>query len=172
MRLVALALVTAGCRIGFGGDHAGRDAAARFDAALDGAPIVCPASYVTLGTLPSRYLPIDNSLTWLVAEQACEADGHHLVIIDDATELSRVAASLAGQNIWTGVTDRKTIGTFLEVTGGAASYLPWDTSEPDATALECTFLDGLSLKLADQDCTSGRRAVCECDGNAVDPATY
>jgi hypothetical protein len=46
----------------------------------------CPQSYVQIGALSSRYRLIDNSDVWLSAEQTCERDGTHLVIIDDATE--------------------------------------------------------------------------------------
>lgn len=166
-----------GCRIGFGvlplPTDSAPDAELIDDAAgADSVSIGCPANYVQLDMGPSRYRALDNSMTWLTSEQMCEADGNHLVIPDTGPELMIVASYLATQNIWTGVTDRKTIGTFLKVTGGPATYLPWDSGEPDATALECAYIDALTITLADQDCTSGRRGVCECDGAAADPATY
>jgi hypothetical protein len=173
----------AGCRIGFGEGEEIRDDAARIDedaatdAMNDASPdsttqLTCPGTYTTIAGQTSKYRAINNSMVWLTSEQLCEADGTHLVIIDDAAELTGVTGLLAGQNIWTGVTDRIAVGTFRKVTGPNASYLPWDTSEPDATAAECLFIDSVTLKFADQDCTSGRRAVCECDGAAVDPASY
>jgi hypothetical protein len=183
--IVAVAAV-GGCRIGFDANPR-IDAAVTSDApdatapedgsvedtlAADAAPLVCPGNYVALDTSASRYRSIDNSMTWLAAQQMCETDGHHLAVLDTSGELALVAATLPAQNIWTGVTDRKVIGTFLRVTGGAATYLPWGTSEPDLAGLECTFVDGLTFQLGDQDCSSGRRAVCECDGLTVDASTY
>jgi hypothetical protein len=44
--------------------------------------------------------------------------------------------------------------------------------EPYVSAAECVFMDSLSSRFADQDCASGRRVVCECDGVAVDPTSY
>jgi hypothetical protein len=181
---IALSL---GCRLGFDrsttevrdaaeGDGAGQ-ADARvdgqtIDAVVDAAPVTCPGNYVTLGVGSSVYRLETNSVTWLSAEQSCEADGQHLVIVDDVTELDAVAAAIPGENIWVGVTDRKTIGTWLKVTGGAATYLPWDSSEPDLADFECVYLDAVTLKFVDQGCTSGRRAVCECDTVPPDPTSY
>ena len=179
MRYVLLIVALVGCRFGFdraeeGGnlDHDAAISDAARDAAVDAASAGCPASYVTLGAQTSRYRLITNSTVWLTAEQMCEADGTHLAIIDDAAELTAIANALATQNVWTGVTDRVAVGTFRKVTGAAAMYLPWDASEPDASAAECVYLDGLTLKLCDQDCTSGRRAACECDGVSVDTSAY
>jgi hypothetical protein len=186
---VLAAAALGGCRFGFdanprmdaatsSGASDGRDASTTDDGSIpdtpsaDSAPLTCPGSYIALDTSSSRYRSIDTSMTWLQSQQACESDGHHLVVLETSSELALVATTLSTQNIWTGVTDRKTVGTFLRVTGGAATYLPWDSSEPDLAGLECTFIDGLTLKLGDQDCGSGRRAVCECDGLPVDPTTY
>jgi hypothetical protein len=179
-RWVSFVFALTGCRFGFDGgeledaaaDDAMVDGDVTGDSAIDGAPITCPGSYIALDASASRYRLLGSSMGWLSAEQACEADGTHLVIVDDAAELSLVAAAIPSQNIWIGVTDRKTVGTFLKVTGGTASYLPWDASEPDAAGLECVFIDSLSLKLADQDCGSGRRAACECDLLPADLTAY
>jgi hypothetical protein len=173
MRVLVVMLALAGCRFHF--DETGTDAAINgsdIDASGDGAMLQCPASYVMLGTQSSRYLAIDNSVVWLTAEQMCEADGAHLVIIDDATEQSLVFQTLPAQNIWLGVTDRVAIGSFRKVTGGAATFLPWDGGEPDVAAAECVYMDSLTSRFADQDCASGRRAVCECDGAAADATSY
>jgi len=187
--ILVFTLATAsGCRLGFdesrsdirdargddgpGDDDAHSDGNVGTDAAIDAAPVVCPGNYITLGVGTSVYRLETNSVDWLSAEQSCEADGQHLVVVDDVVELSAVAAAISGQNIWIGVTDRKAIGTWLKVTGGTATYLPWDSSEPDLAALECVYIDALTLKLVDQGCGSGRRAVCECDTVAPDPTSY
>jgi hypothetical protein len=95
-----------------------------------------------------------------------------MVVVDTAVELTAIVGLLPGQNIWTGVTDRIAVGTFRKVTGPNATYLPWDASEPDASATECVYIDSVTLKFSDQDCGSGRRYVCECDGVAVDLTSY
>jgi hypothetical protein len=184
---VALLFASA-CRIGFddvpgSGDAPAADGdAGLFDGSiyLDAPPadapvdaaLVCPGNYVSVPGESSRYRAINNSSEWLLAEQACEADGTHLWIPDSANEKSQMVALLPAQNIWTGVTDRKVIGEWLRVTGGVATYLPWNVSEPDATDLECVYLDGLTNLLSDQGCLSGRRYICECDGAAAMPSTY
>jgi len=173
-------VLLAGCRFGFdetttgdgGATGDGGSQTGDANGAADGIQLSCPASYTTVAGLTSEYRAIDNSMGWLVSEQLCETDGTHLVVIDNATELTTIPGLLPGDNIWVGTTDRLVIGTFRHVTGPTATFLDWDASEPDATALECVFIDSLTIKLADQDCTSGRRAVCECDGIAVDTSSY
>src|SRR5262245_15812491 len=104
-------IALAGCRFGFESGEP-RDAAgsgndpdalvdasgvAMVDAMPDGTSVTCPTSYVTIGQLSSRYRLITTSTVWLSAEQSCEADGTHLVIVDDATELAQVANALPMQ---------------------------------------------------------------------------
>jgi hypothetical protein len=174
-------VLLAGCRLGFDESTPQRDSGSVIDGlsqtsdasgASDGTQLACPGTYAAVGGLTSKYRGIDNSMGWLTSEQLCEGDGTHLVVIDNAAELTAIPGLLPGQNIWTGTTDRLVIGTFHHVTGANATFLDWDSSEPDATALECVFIDALTVKLGDQDCGSGRRAVCECDGLAVDPSSY
>ena len=142
------------------------------DATIDGAMLACPGSYtLLLGALnSSRYRVVDNSTDWTVAEAACEADGHHLAIPDNASELTALYTALVTQNIWIGVTDRITEGTYRRVTGGVQTYLPWGIGEPDID--DCLYIDGLTTQLVAQSCDSGRRYICECDGAAADPASY
>jgi len=180
----ALLLVLAACRVNFDevaptgdaalpGDQAGSagDDAAMADAGPDAA-LTCPGTYVTVVGESSKYRAVNNSSGWLAAEQACEADGTHLWIPDTAAEMAMLVALLPGQNLWTGITDRRTVGQWLRVTGGTQMYLPWETGEPDAQQPECLRMDGLTTQLGDQDCTSGGRYICECDGAAADPTTY
>jgi len=176
-------VVLAGCRFGFGERDGMHDASITRDAyadaitVMDGTtdssqPFVCPGNYSTVGSLTSKYLGLNTSMTWDASEALCEADGTHLVVLDDAAELTAMLGVVPGQNLWTGVTDRIAVGTFRKVTGPNATFLPWDTSEPDALAAECVYVDSLTMKLVDQGCGSGRRGVCECDGILVDPASY
>ncbi len=183
---VVLVVCLAACRLGFdrvddGDDTAGNDAPLgdgttdTRDGAIDGgdaASLACPGTYVVLPGVQnnSRYRVINNSSRWDVAEAACEAEGHHLAIPDDASELTAMYTALITQNIWIGVTDRVVEGTFRTVTGGIQTYLPWSPGEPDEE--DCVFIDGLTTQLVAQDCDSGRRYICECDGAPANPASY
>ena len=148
------------------------DGAPDGSATPDALPLICPTGYLPLAGETSKYRAVTSTDAWLAAEQACETEGTHLVILDTAAELAMMVALIPSQNLWVGVTERKVIGQWLKVTGGVASYLPWDTSEPDAANAECVQLDGVTTKLGDQGCNSGRRYVCECDGAPAMPSTY
>ena len=56
------------------------------------------------------------------------------------------------------------------MTGGIQTYLPWSPGEPDEE--DCVFIDGLTTQLVVQDCDSGRRYICECDGAPANPTSY
>ncbi len=180
---ILLVVCLAACRLGFdrveGGDDIAGDDAPPGDAARDGASdgadassLSCPANYMVLVGVQnnSRYRVINNSREWDEAEAACEADGHHLAIPDNASELTAMYTALITQNIWIGVTDRVVEGTYRTVTGGIQTYLPWGLGEPDTD--DCIFIDGLTTQLVAQDCDSGRRYICECDGAAAVPTSY
>jgi len=182
VRWVVFSLLLASCRIGF--DHRGANDDvvpvddARSEAIVDvpfddTAPVNCPQGYASIGIAGSKYKPIDNSLTWSQAQAACVADGTHLAIIDNINERSAVTGLLPTRDLWLGVTDRITIGTWRTVTGDIATYLPWDSSEPDADVTDrCVETEFPLYGFIDQDCTSDRRFVCECDGRASDPTSY
>jgi hypothetical protein len=182
-RVVLLVVCFAACRIGFdpidGDDIVGDAPGGQTDGAsqdtgggTDGAMVSCPANYTTLlGAFnDSRYRVVDNSSDWDSAQAACEADGHHLAIPDDASERNALYNALIAQNIWVGVTDRITEGVYRSVTGGTVTYLPWGLGEPDPE--DCIYIEGLTTMFRTQDCTSGRRYICECDGAPADPASY
>jgi hypothetical protein len=187
-RVAMLVVCLAGCRMGFdklGGDGGGGDDAPGGDGGssgdggtdgggngTDGAMLSCPGNYaMLLGAFNnSRYRVVDESEDWDAAQAACLADGHHLAIPDDASELNAMYTALVTENIWIGVTDRITEGTYLRVTGGVQTYLPWDIGEPDME--DCIYIDGLTTQLVAQGCSSGRRYICECDGAPTDPASY
>ena len=95
--------MAAGCRLGFDESQseirdAQRDDAGASDDATDGnggsdagndaAPVVCPGNYITLGVGTSVYRLETNSVPWLSAEQSCETDGQHLVVVDDVVFIS------------------------------------------------------------------------------------
>lgn len=181
MRL-GLVLLLAACRIGFDDTRMASDDAPMVDAApdtasdsaIDASNVGCPGEYVSVAGTTSKYKAVDNSSTWLQAQAACVAEGTHLVIFEDATERAIITAALLPQaDWWVGVTDRVALGTWLTVTNETATYLPWSAGEPDLIATErCVEAESPAFNFIDQDCASGRRYVCECDGKASVPSSY
>ncbi len=172
-------VLAAGCRIGFErvGDMMPADGSTG-DSITDGlrpdgflAP--CPASYQTVGATTSRYRAVDDSISWDQAQAACAADGQHLAIFETQNERDLITALLPARDLWVGVTDRVTLGTWLTVTGVPATYLPWAAGEPDVVTTErCVETESPAYNYIDQLCSQGRRYVCECDGVASDPSAY
>jgi hypothetical protein len=190
---IALIALLASCgRYGFdqaravnvAGDDAAGDGVAMGDGAAvgDGAAIgndtggsgtvTCLASYAfSIGS--SRYR-LGGQTTWTTAEASCEADGPgmHLAVIDDASEMSALAALAGGARTWIGASDRKTDNVFLRVTGGVAPYLPWRSGDPSQAGPACVGWDSQAAQYRDEQCTQGRQFACECDGIAADPSSY
>lgn len=183
MRWVVACAAVAGCSF----DPRGLTAGAAFDAGADG-PIdaradahpdatpdadPCPAGYAPLPgiSVRSQYRVDTNGKQWTDAEASCEADGlAHLVVLDSDAERDAVRGT-TGSDLWVGVTDRVSEGTFFKVTTGLATYLPWLSGEPnDQFGEDCVELKGGGFN--DEDCGSSRASVCECDGKPADPVAY
>ena len=152
------------------GDGPSRDGGS--DGAID-AQVTCPGTYLMVAGLTSRYRVFGTSVDWLTAEQRCEQDGTHLWVPDSLMEKTAVIALIPSNNLWTGVTDRVSLGQWLRVTGGLQTYLPWEPGEPDLDSLQrCVQIDSQMGLFGDHECFDPREYVCECDGAAVDPTTY
>jgi hypothetical protein len=134
--------------------------------------VACPSGYSKINGSTSSYRVATAPGNWLPAEQACEADGTHLMIIDDANEGMLVGVVLPGTAVWTGVTDRITTGQFRKVTGSLASYLPWASGQPAAGGTRCTTFDSTTGLMSNTVCGAGRIYVCECDGLKAVAGTY
>ncbi len=159
------------CRIGFEehvGPLGGPDAVT--PDTPDDMPLPGCAGYGTLGSLPSTYRIVSTSRTWLAAETACEADGAHLAVIDDAAENMQLVTS-APSMAWFGTSDRITEGTFLVVVGGPAAYTNWQLGAPTNDAEDCVQLRSNGF-WEDGDCNANFPSVCECDGRAVVAGSY
>ncbi len=150
---------------------------------------VCPAGYVDLEVTGTAYRFVPGTIAWLAAEQACEAEGTHLIAIDDVTEqlqmVQLVGASPEGEvdQVWIGINDRKTEGGFRFVTGAAVSdeQLFWNDNEPLGAADCVAFYRTNTLILEragrynDENCGTTQVIagyICECDGMDADPASY
>jgi Lectin C-type domain len=183
MRLAAAALVLVGCsfdRHGLPAVPGAPDGAvdvlvAPPDAAPDAAPDanLCPPSYAPIsgGSARSLYRIGAATAMWDAAEADCEADGlAHLVVLDDDSERDAIRGALDG-DLWTGVTDQVSEGTYFKVTTGLATYLPWLDGEPNNQGGEdCVELKGGGLN--DDGCSHKDVYVCECDGLAANPVAY
>ena len=171
--LIAIALCAVGCRKHFddvvhdsgAGTDTGDDALLVADAAAG-----CPASYTAQTGLTSKYrVVLNTSTTWLAAEAFCEADGTHLIVINDATEnaFARSLNTTVDEHVWLGGGDHVVEGTFGWVTGQPFSFTRWGSTEPNNSMLieDCMEIDSNGLW---NDERNGGLAtyhtVCECDG--------
>jgi hypothetical protein len=134
----------------------------------------CPGGYEQLEGSTSWYRVQQTPAVWVDAEADCENDGPgtHLVIVDSAAEYAPINAAFFGQ-LWVGVTDRVTEGTFVTVTGAIPTYLPFGGGQPDDFFGQDCLRWGDGGGVDDIDCLSNQLGyVCECDGVAPDPAAY
>lgn len=158
----------------------GDDATPAGDAAIGDAAVIgppCPELY------PGGYRYDATPRTWLDAERACEADTvgrSHLVVMNDDAERAMVVAAIP-VDVWVGIV-RDPGGTapwpWRYVTGGAATFAPWESSEPNNLSGD-QYVAGLrkaSGMIYDYGAANLVGSLCECDGmppvNAdFDPAT-
>ncbi|MEZ4404588.1 MAG: C-type lectin domain-containing protein [Kofleriaceae bacterium] len=204
MRAVGILLVAAvGCAFQPTGQAGGAPDGAAADAAVtDGPPGDAPSPDAeALDAPPIDAVPIDaapmcpgyvggyrfvaTSQSWRAAEADCEDDApgrSHLVVIDDTTELVVVAAIAAAntRDVWVGVVRDGTDSTspadwaWRWVTGGPATYLPWETGQPNNAGgfqlvVELGWTTG---RLKDVGTAVADAAICECDGRPPVAADY
>jgi lectin-like protein len=178
--LALIALLASCGRYGFdrAGDANRRDDGSPSDGAAIGndiggtGTVTCLASYpFSIGS--SRYRA-GGQTSWTAAEASCEADGAgmHLVVIDDAGEMSALASLAGGARTWVGASDRVTDNVFLRVTGRVATYLPWRSGDPSLVGPGCAAWDSQAAQYREESCTQGRQFLCECDGIAADLSAY
>lgn len=143
--------------------------AALADGALPDSPMPdgasgCPASYVALpGAGTHRYRKVATSAGWSSHMTACAIDGSnaYLAIPDTAAELT---ALVADGDIWVGISDSTTEGTYQTVRGAIATFLPWGSSEPDNNGnQDCVGAIMLTSRIETLSCTTMRPALCECE---------
>jgi hypothetical protein len=85
--------------------------------------------------------------TWTDAEAAAVGLGGHLVTIDDAFENTFVTSRFgvatgvfaSQHDLWIGLTDQVTEGTFVWASGAPLVYQNWVVGEPN----NCTFVPGI-----------------------------
>jgi hypothetical protein len=186
-RALLILVVASGCSklLGFEGlaepaptDGRDPDSQITSDGPVDGATDpVCPASYTKVGTSSYRYVS-NQAIPWLSAEDACVLDGTntHLIVLDDDAERTTVQMVI-DKNVWIGLSDRVTEGTFVPVTDQQTNYPPelgppWAAGQPDNAGPNenCVQLLETTGELEDVACGNGRAYICECDGFPEDPS--
>lgn len=148
------------------------------DAGNAGAPSdgpLCLRTYpLVIDGSTSRYKQGAIRQNWVDAERDCEADGGHLIVIDDDVEnawLAQVASlSLTNQKsshqlAWLGLGDHAKEGEFSWVTGVPLSLSSWFGGEPNSLnkAEDCGEMRASGLWNDDR-CNAELAYVCECDG--------
>lgn len=165
------------------GPRAGEDALAPDaggDAPLapDGMPVAdaappCPPAYTAVTAAGSAYRFVATTVTWAMAEAACEADGPgiHLAVIGDSAENDLVMTLVSGEP-WIGLTDRRIESVWRWVTGPALSgFTDWVPPNPGGgTAQNCAELNGGGWH--DDACDVPQPFLCECDGLSPDPSAF
>jgi flagellin len=111
----------------------------------------------------STYTRVNSAgITWSDAKAAAEAAGGHLATIGSAEELSQIMAAVgSGANLWIGLTDENSEGTFQWVDGTAASFTNWMGGQPDNSGGNQDYvkLSDLAAGQWDDDYNSGSNIV-------------
>lgn len=137
----------------------------------------CMASYeLTAEGSTSRYKMGAERAMWIDAARDCEADGAHLIVIDDAAEndwLSTIAETVitdemsSHQLLWLGLGDSRSEGTFRWVAEREGDLMPWAADEPNSLYgdEDCVEIRA-GGEWNDDRCDAELAYVCECDGIA------
>lgn len=150
------------------------------DALFDGMPdasLDAPGCPMTYAATAGRYYRLSTTQAgWAGAAADCADDSptSHLVVIGTPAELTLVNNTFSDENeIWIGLSDRITDGTFLWVTTEdtmgypPASGAPWQNLGT-GPCVQHKIPDGFNTR----DCGLTRRYLCECDGYPNDPSRY
>lgn len=137
------------------------------DAMPDGPPMLkCPVGYQAVPNAPttSRYRKLTKPEPHAKQVSLCQAEGAHLVVIDDDAEATAVAAFAAAPMtfFWIGASDALVETVWVTAKNAPAVYLPWGTGQPNGGLTEnCGLQNGGALY--DFPCNRSYPSVCECD---------
>lgn len=166
----------------------GPDDGGRLDGVTDGAPdavgsTVCPAGY-TASPFGGIYRMGTMQKPWDLAAMDCLDDTigggtkhTHLIVLSSDAELNAATAFSLQADVWLGLTDRVTEGTYIWMTSDAPTYPPttgppWAQGQPaNGVAADCVEMDQFA-QLSEASCANTKRYICECDTFAADPTRY
>lgn len=149
------------------GTNSPADAPPPVDGRAPDAPLVCPADF-TQTPFGSCQRAVNFAKPWLDAEQSCELEGAHLIVVDSAAE----AASLPSP-AWIGISDRVTEGTYRAVTGPVITFRNFGVGQPSGgTISNCIHVADATKTWADGPCSFPFPYVCEYDGVPADHTAY
>jgi hypothetical protein len=123
----------------------------------------CPTDYVAVGSSGHRYKRL-GTVSWDQAQAMCAqaSAGSYLLIPDDATELTGLAA-IAPPPFWIGLDDLAAQGMFMTVKNVRATFTPWATGEPSTRAGADCVRAISATQIATDLCSNRRAAICECE---------
>lgn len=138
-------------------------------------PLVVPG-------LTSRYREVTAGKPWVIAQQDCESDGGHLVVVDDEVENAWMAAfaersltdsASTHQLAWLGLSDHAVEGEFRWLDGAPPTLAFWADQEPNSLndAEDCVEIRPTG-EWNDDRCNAELSYVCECDGAALAAGTW
>lgn len=163
------------------------------DAAIDAPPpdaaLTCPASYtVTIAGSTTRYRISSANELFSVHHADCNDDlpgATHLAVFDSTVELDEISALLTGvpqpnsSRFYVGVVQQPDQANpddgWLQFTGGPVPAALWSAGQPeDDGGFESNHEQQLAavdagLRMNDVSGTFTYGAICECDGQALDP---
>lgn len=143
------------------------------DGPVDGTPDAPPDSPtgcnqdfapITGGNANHKYKLIAVADDWVTQQGAvcATANQGYLAVPDDATELGALFTLAGNVDIWVGVSDRATEGTYLEVQNDTLYNSLPITENGNQMNKDCVgSLDGTTLET--EGCNTTRVAVCECN---------
>lgn len=140
----------------------------------DTAAFTCNASYTFEPTLTSSYRRVATATAWLPAEQNCEADGGHLVVITSQAEEDHVIALAQGLDTWIGISDRATEASWIWVTDTEFTYDDFASGQPGNNNNPTVDQDcgEWGIGWHDDLCSTPNPFICECDGQPAIASRY
>ncbi len=108
------------------------------------------------------YRAFDNAVSFAEARQQCEDDGAFLAVINDEDE-NEYVFGLLGRDVWIGLTDEETEGTFVWLNGDELAYDNWAEEEPNNSRNREDFTELVDDGTwNDIDSNDPNRFICEC----------
>jgi hypothetical protein len=118
---------------------------------------------VVLNDADPLLLCSDSPKNWADARKFCQSLGADLLVID-SKEKNALVAALSISDPWIGATDAAKEGTWLWVSGKAATYQNWNSGEPSNSGGNencAVLLTSVSGKWNDASCDGEKPFICE-----------